>query len=109
MADSSVFFYRLVNADTGMRLSTDIDAQELLQDIEKLDKDQRRLKASNNDELLGLQWWGPADKSTPDLMVVAKIRRGGLPAVELDGQFRNLTLAEGEGLAEPTHAAFYPG
>jgi hypothetical protein len=108
--DSTVFFYRLVNAETGTRMAQDIDAHGLLEDVEKLDKAGRRLKASNNDELLGIQWWGPADQSTPDLLVVAKIRRGGgLPAVELDGQFRNLMLAEGEGLAEPTHAAFYPG
>lgn len=109
MADSNVFFYRMVNAATGERLRKDIDAQALLEDVEKLDKAKRRLQASNSDELLGVQWWGPADKATPDLLVVAKIRRGGLPAIELDGQFRNLKLAEGEGLAEPTHAAFYEG
>jgi len=109
MAEARVFFYRMVNADTGMRLTKDIDAHQLLVDIEKLEKGARRIKASNNEELVGVQWWGPADQSTPDLFVLAKIRRGGLPAIELDGQFRNLQLAEGEGLAEPTHAAFYKG
>jgi hypothetical protein len=109
VADSTVFFYRMVDAETGVRLPTDIDAHKLLEDVEKLDKKKRRMKAANADELVGVQWWGPTDKSTPDLLVIAKIRRGGLPAVELDGQFRSLDLLEGEGLAEPSHAAFFPG
>ncbi len=107
---SKVFFYRAVNGASGERLTEDIDARALLEQVEKLDAKGRRVTASNGAELLGVTWWGPADDSTPSLLVVANIRRGGgLPAIELDGQFRKVELAKGEGIAEASHVAFLPG
>jgi len=39
----------------------------------------------------------------------AKIRRAGLPEIELRGNFRNLDIREDEGIAEKSHVIFYPG
>jgi hypothetical protein len=106
LAKKTVRFFRAVDTH-GRPPAKRIPWNDWLQDIDGLDNDSARVKAGKDDELLGVPWYGG---DLPDLLLVCKVRRGSsMPLLEVNRKFRRIRAAAGEGIAEASHVALYPG